>query len=63
MNNHYYDRRQSSRTCSMKAADLGSMLNLSAYIGTAFGVSARDIEALSLDSLKQLQAEEGMWIR
>ena len=59
--NNYYGKHQASRTTNHKAADLGSMLNLAAYIGNAVGVSAADIESLSLDSLKQLRAEEGGW--
>ena len=48
---------------SSRIEDLGAMSSLSAYIGGLVGVSARDIESLSLDSLKELQREEGMWIR
>ena len=51
------------RSTSMKAADMGSMLNLAAYIGNSVGVSAANIECLSLESLKTLQQEEGMFLR
>ena len=62
-NNHFYGKQQSSRTCSHKAANMGSVLNLAAYVGEAIGVSAANIESLSFDSLKALRAEEGMWLK
>ena len=62
MNNRFYDRRQSSRTTN-RMKDLGAMSSLAAYIGGSFGLRTSDIEALSYESLKQLQAEEGMWLR
>ena len=55
--NNPYRRR------SMRAEDLGAMSSLSAYIGGLVGLKSADIESLSLDALKELQMEEGMWIR
>ena len=60
---HYYSRHQSSRTTSHKAANLGPVLNIAAYIGNSVGVSAANIESLSFEGLKALRAEEGMWLK
>ena len=48
---------------SMRDIDAGAMSTLSAYIGGLVGLKYSDVESLSMDSLRDLQREEGMWVR
>ena len=48
---------------SSRIEDLGAMSNLAGYLGGLVGLKSADIESLSLDSLRDLQREEGMWVR